>query len=71
MYKRQKEVIDTTDKDADKVRAIRMLMEIKDMFPKQNSQTESLTVFQGFSKEQLSALKDSKQIGTIEAEKKR
>ncbi len=66
-----KEVIDTTDKDADKVRAIRMLMEIKDMFPKQNSQTESLTVFQGFSKEQLSALKDSKQIGTIEAEKKR
>ena len=41
------------------------------MFPKQNSKTESLTVFQGFSREQLSALKDSKQIGTVEAEKKR
>ena len=48
-----------------------MLMEIRDMFPKQNSQTESLTVFQGFSREQLSALKDSKQIGEIKAEKKR
>ena len=64
-----KHVIDSTDKDADRVRAIRMLMEIRDMFPKQNSQTESLTVFQGFSREQLSALKDSKQIGEIKAEK--
>jgi hypothetical protein len=66
-----KHVIDNTDKDADRVRAIRMLMEIRDMFPKQNSQTESLTVFQGFSREQLSALKDSKQIGEIKAEKER
>ena len=64
-----KHVIENTDKDADRVRAIRMLMEIRDMFPKQNSKTESLTVFQGFSREQLNALKDSKQIGTVKAEK--
>lgn len=63
-----KEVIDGGDKDSDKVRAIRMLMEIRDMFPKESKTTESLTVFQGFSRDQLDAFKDAKRIGKIEAE---
>lgn len=63
-----KTVIEDTDKDADRVRAIRMLMEIRNMFPKESNKSESLTVFQGFSRDQLSALKDAKNVGQIQAE---
>jgi ElaB/YqjD/DUF883 family membrane-anchored ribosome-binding protein len=63
-----KTVIEDTDKDADRVRAIRMLMEIRNMFPKESNKSESLTVFQGFSRDQLEALKDARSVGQIEAE---
>ena len=46
-------VIDNNDgKDGDKLRAIELLMKIAGMFPNEKK-TESLTVFQGFSEEQL------------------
>ena len=48
-----KSVIDNIDgKDGDKLRAIELLMKIAGMFPNEKK-TESLTVFQGFSEEQL------------------
>ena len=63
-----KDVVEEGSKDADRVRAIRMLMEIRNMFPKESNKTESLTVFQGFSRDQLEAMKDAKNVGRIEAE---
>ena len=45
-------------KDSDKLRALDMLMRIAGMFPK-DTQKESLTVFQGFSNEQLKQLRDA------------
>ena len=48
-----KDVIDNIDgKDGDKLRAIELLMKIAGMFPN-DKKTESLTVFQGFSEDQL------------------
>jgi len=48
-----KNVVDNNDgKDSDKLRAIELLMKIAGMFPNEKK-TESLTVFQGFSEEQL------------------
>jgi hypothetical protein len=43
-------------------------MEIRNMFPKESNKSESLTVFQGFSRDQLEALKDARSVGQIEAE---
>jgi hypothetical protein len=63
-----KDVVEQGSKDADRVRAIRMLMEIRNMFPKESNKSESLSVFQGFSRDQLEALKDAKNVGRIEAE---
>ena len=45
-------------KDSDKLRALDMLMRIAGMFPK-DTQKESLTIFQGFSNEQLKQLSNS------------
>jgi hypothetical protein len=48
-----KGIIDNYDgKDSDKLRAIELMMKIAGMFPNEKK-TESLTVFQGFTKEQL------------------
>ena len=61
-------IIDNGDgRDSDKLRAIEMLMKIAGMFPN-DKKTESLTVFQGFTKEQLNQLNrtDVKAIGHAE-----
>ena len=48
-----KNIIDNDEgKDGDKLRAIELMMKIAGMFPNEKK-TESLTVFQGFSEEQL------------------
>ena len=48
-----KTIIDNIDgKDGDKLRAIELMMKIAGMFPN-DKKTESLTVFQGFSEDQL------------------
>mgnify|MGYP001306205971 CR=1 FL=1 len=55
-----KNIIDNIDgRDSDKLRAIEMLMKISGMFPN-DKKTESLTVFQGFTSEQLKELEPSK-----------
>ena len=55
-----KNIIDNTDgRDSDKLRAIEMLMKISGMIPS-DKRTESLTVFQGFTNEQLKELDVSK-----------
>ena len=55
-----KNIIDNIDgRDSDKLRAIEMLMKISGMFPN-DKKTESLTVFQGFTPDQLKELEPSK-----------
>ena len=65
LFEKTKEVIENLDgKDSDKLRAIELLMKIKDMFPKEEKR-EALTVFQGFSREQLQKLKEADEIKQI------
>ena len=65
LFSKTKEVIENLDgKDSDKLRAIELLMKIKDMFPKEEKR-EALTVFQGFSSEQLKKLRDADDIKPI------
>ena len=64
-----KKIIDKKKaRDSDKLRAIETLMKVAGMFPANDKKTESLTVFQGFSSEQLEQLKssDSKAIAHAE-----
>ena len=63
-----KDIIDNYDaRDSDKLRALEMMMKIAGMFPN-DKKTESLTVFQGYTKEQLQQLDGSnvKAIGHAE-----
>jgi len=63
-----KDIIDNYDaRDSDKLRALEMMMKIAGMFPN-DKKTESLTVFQGFTREQLQQLDstDVKAIGHAE-----
>ena len=63
-----KDIIDNYDaRDSDKLRALEMMMKIAGMFPN-DKKTESLTVFQGFTREQLQQLNnaDVKAIGHAE-----
>lgn len=66
-----KKIIDNDGaRDSDKLRAIETLMKVAGMFPANDKKTESLTVFQGFSREQLEELKssDAKAIAHAEVE---
>lgn len=55
-----KHIIDNNGgRDSDKLRAIEILMKIAGMFPS-DKKTESLTVFQGFTSEQLKQLENAK-----------
>ena len=68
LLSRTKDIIDNYDaRDSDKLRALEMMMKIAGMFPN-DKKTESLTVFQGFTKEQLNQLNrtDVKAIGHAE-----
>ena len=65
LFEKTKNVIENLDgKDSDKLRAIELLMKIKDMFPKEEKR-EALTVFQGFSREQLQKLNKADEIKPI------
>ena len=57
-------------KDNNTLRALDMLMKIRGMFPTSEQKTESLTVFQGFSPEQLEAIQkgNTKKLKSVEAE---
>ena len=68
LLSRTKDIIDNYDaRDSDKLRALEMMMKIAGMFPN-DKKTESLTVFQGFSREQLQQLNNAnvKAIGHAE-----
>ena len=70
LLEQTKNVIDNIDgKDGDKLRAIELLMKIANMFPNEKK-TESLTVFQGFSEEQLKRLNGGKAQVLAHAEKR-
>ena len=65
LFEKTKDVIDNLDgKDSDKLRAIELLMKIKDMFPKEEKR-EALTVFQGFTREHLEKLNKAEEIKPI------
>ena len=65
LFEKTKNIIDNLDgKDSDKLRAIELLMKIKDMFPKEEKR-EALTVFQGFSNEHLKKLRKADEVKTI------
>ena len=64
-----KHIIDNDGgRDSDKLRAIEILMKIAGMFPS-DKKTESLTVFQGFTSEQLKQLEGAKAELMAHAEK--
>tara|TARA_R100000808_G_C2144089_1_gene151865 strand:- start:1265 stop:2035 length:771 start_codon:yes stop_codon:yes gene_type:complete len=70
LLEQTKNVIDNIDgKDGDKLRAIELLMKIANMFPNEKK-TESLTVFQGFSEEQLKRINSSNTKVLAHAEKR-
>jgi hypothetical protein len=55
-----KQVADIGDKDADVLRSLDSLSKISGMFDTQDKKTEELTVWAGFTPEQLEAIKDKK-----------
>ena len=60
LLQKSKDIIDKDKaRDSDKLRAIETLMKVAGMFPAGDKKTESLTVVQGFSQEQLDQLKNS------------
>ena len=65
LFDKTKNIIENLKgKDSDKLRAIELLMKVRDMFPKEEKR-EALTVFQGFSREQLKRLGDTDDITPI------
>ena len=70
LLRETKKIVEKEDsRDGDKLRAIETLMKIAGMFP-DSTKTESLTVFQGFTQKELSALdnKDVKALAHAEQE---
>ena len=57
-------------KDNNKLRALELLMKVRGMFPSSEQKSESLTVFQGFTPEQLDSIRggDAKKLQTVNAE---
>jgi hypothetical protein len=53
-----KQVCDIADRDADRLRSLDSLSKISGLFDTQEKRTEELTVFAGFSPEQLDVIKD-------------
>ena len=55
-----KQVCDIAERDADRLRSLDSLSKISGLFDTQENKTEELTVWAGFSPEQLDAIKDEK-----------
>jgi hypothetical protein len=55
-----KQVCDISERDADKLRSLDSLAKMSGLFDTQEKKTEELTVFAGFSPEQLETIKDTK-----------
>tara|TARA_Y100000310_G_scaffold84285_1_gene81077 strand:- start:7053 stop:7817 length:765 start_codon:yes stop_codon:yes gene_type:complete len=70
LLRETKKIVEKEDsRDGDKLRAIETLMKIAGMFP-DSTKTESLTVFQGFTQKELSALDntETKTLAYVEKE---
>ncbi len=57
-----KTVVDVAEKESDCLRALESLTKIAGMFDTQDTKSEQLTVWAGFSPEQLEALKDDQEL---------
>jgi hypothetical protein len=55
-----KQVCDIADRDSDRLRSLDSLSKISGLFDTQEKKTEELTVWTGFSSEQLESIKDEK-----------
>ena len=55
-----KQVCDISERDTDKLRSLDSLAKISGLFDTQEKRTEELTVWSGFSNEQLEGIKDKK-----------
>tara|TARA_Y100001963_G_C6764391_1_gene441429 strand:- start:1259 stop:2023 length:765 start_codon:yes stop_codon:yes gene_type:complete len=55
-----KQVADIAEKDTDRLRSLDSLSKISGMFDTQENKTEELTVWAGFTPEQMDAIKDNK-----------
>ena len=55
-----KQVCDISERDADRLRALDSLARMSGLFDTQDKKTEELTVFAGFSPEQLDVIKDKR-----------
>ena len=63
---RTKEIVDNEEaRDSDKISSLKMLMEIAGLLGKKEQKTESITLFKGFSKEQLDLLEGGKNVKKI------
>ena len=61
-----KEIVDNLEaRDSDKISSLKMLMEISGLLGKKEQKTESITLFKGFSKEQLDLLEGGKNVKKI------
>ena len=58
-----KQVADLSERDADRLRSLDSLSKMSGLFDTQEKKTEELTVWAGFSPEQLEALKSDKELG--------
>ena len=63
-------ISDRGAQDNNKLRALELLMKVRGMFPTSEQKSESLTVFQGFTPEQLKAIQNGKpkELKTVSAE---
>tara|TARA_R100000234_G_C4843166_1_gene111989 strand:- start:6 stop:521 length:516 start_codon:yes stop_codon:yes gene_type:complete len=61
-----KEIVDNQEaRDSDKISSLKMLMEIAGLLGKKEQKTESITLFKGFSKEQLELLEGGNNVKKI------
>ena len=66
---RYKTIADLAEKDADKLRSLESLTKIAGLFNTDDKKTEQLTVFAGFTPEQLEEVKNGKSTPLIHATK--
>ena len=64
---RYKTIADLADRDSDKLRSLESLTKIAGMFDTNDTKTEQLTVFAGFTPEQLEEVKNGKSTPLIHA----
>mgnify|MGYP003132126286 CR=1 FL=1 len=67
---RYKTIADLADRDSDKLRSLESLTKIAGLFDLNEKKTEELTVFAGFTPEQLEEVKDGKAVPLAQATRK-